>query len=303
LNMLLSPTVSNLFRANYSTQVNETSAALNNFGGATPPSPNLLLGTLSPNENEALFSTFGDVVQYQLGSAGKNRTRQVNITDSLAMGTGVHELKFGGDYRVIFLDEANPRNVVLYLASDIPTFLSTGSVFILAGSATHPSQFRVQSSSLYAEDTWRARPRLTLTYGLRWELSPAPSARGETTLAAWQKVNDPANITLAPPGTELWSATYGNFAPRLGIAYSLTPNGDFVVRGGGGIFYDLGVGSSAALASFFPNTALAFKLSVPVPLADISPFLPSSFSRQPPFNRPTGFDPNLVLPSRLLKNG
>ncbi len=294
--MLLTQSISNILRANYSTQVNKQSATLDTFGGGVPPSPSLLLGTLSPKENEALFGTFGDVAQYQVGGLGKNQTRQVNVTDSWDIAAGSHQLKFGGDYRVIFLDEANPRNLVDYLATDIPTFLSTGSVFILAGSATHPSQFLVQSLSLYAQDTWKVRPRLTLTYGLRWELNPAPSARGNTTLAAWQNVNDPANIALAPQGTALWSTTYGNVAPRFGIAYSLTPNGDLVVRGGGGIFYDLGVGSSAVLASFFPNTALAVKFQVPVPVADISPFLPSTFSRQPPFNFPTGFDPNLVLP-------
>ena len=296
LNMLMSPSISNILRANYSTQVNKSSATLDTFGGAVPLSPSLLLGTLSASENEGFFGTFGDVASYQVGYLGKNKTRQLNVTDSLAITASLHQLKFGGDYRVIFLDEANHRNFVDYLASDVPTFLSTGSVFGLADLASHPSQFLVYSLSLYAQDTWKVRPRLTLTYGLRWELSPAPSARGNTTLSAWQNVNDPSNIALAPSGRALWSTTYGNVAPRFGVAYSITPNGDFVIRAGGGIFYDLGVGESAFLASVFPNTAVAFTLSVPVPVADISPFLASTFSRQPPYSFPVGFNPNLVLP-------
>jgi hypothetical protein len=294
LNMALSPSASNAFRANYSTQLNRSSSTLNSFGGAVPINPSSLLGSLPASENSGYFQTF-DVVSYSVGSAGKNQTYQANFTDSLAIALGLHQLKFGGDYRAIFLNENAGKNNLFYLANDIPTFLSTGSV-IVEDLAYHPSQFLLQSSSLYAQDIWKTTPRLTFTYGLRWELSPAPAARGKTTLAAWQNVSDPAKIALAPLGTPVWSTTYGNFAPRLGFAYSLTPSGDFVLRAGAGLFYDLGVGESANLAFGFPNTAVSVFPSVSFPIADVSPFLATNFSRQPPYPTLFAFSPNLVLP-------
>jgi len=148
---------------------------------------------------------------------------------------------------------------------------------------------------LYAQDTWKITPRFTLTYGLRWELDPAPSPRGSTTVAAWQNVNDPALITLAAPGTSVWNTSYNNFAPRIGIVYSPTRKGDFVIRAGGGVFYDLGVGSAADLGSFFPNAATAFFPQVFLPLGNINPYLPA-ISDKPPFPFVEGFDPNLKRP-------
>jgi carboxypeptidase family protein/TonB-dependent receptor-like protein len=294
VNMLLSSRVSNIVRGNYSAQLNKLAATLDTFGGAVPLSLSLLLGTLSPAQNAAYFQTF-DVASYNVGYLGQNRTQQVNLVDDLAVTLGSHLLKVGGDYRSIFLDEAPSQNEFFYTAPTVSAFLSSGSVS-LSAQGLHASQFLAQSFSLYAQDTWKATPRLTLTYGLRWELAPAPAGRGKTTLAAWQNVNDPANTALAPAGTSLWATTYGNFAPRLGIAYSLTPNGDFVVRAGAGIFYDLGVGESANLAFNFPNFASTSTPTVTLPIADISPFVPTNFSRQPPYGFSVGFDPHLELP-------
>ena len=69
-----------------------------------------------------------------------------------------------------------------------------------------------------------------------------------------------------------------------------------MLRGGAGIFYDLGVGSSATLGAEFPNSASSFTPAVSLPVAQLSPYLPS-VSLQPPY--PDGiyaFDPNLKLP-------
>jgi len=131
---------------------------------------------------------------------------------------------------------------------------------------------------------------------VRWELSPAPSPREGSKLAAWENVNSPAKLALAPFGTPLWSTTYTNFAPRVGLAYDLTEKGDFVVRGAWGMFYDLASDSVASLGQGFASQASKTVLFVPVPLSDASPFIPS-ISLQPPFpNKTVGFAPDLKLP-------
>jgi hypothetical protein len=297
LNMLLSSRLSNTLRGNYSTQNSNSFYTLDSFGGAVPVNSSLLLGSLAPASNLGSFQTF-QTFAYSIGPQARNRTRQFNLVDDLAVTFGTHQVKLGGDYRAIFLD-ANPyQNQAIYVAPSVQGFVSPGpgqgQVFLLAFSFA-PTQFLAQSLSFFAQDTWKVRRRLTLTYGLRWELSPPPSARGTTTLASWMNVNDPANITLAPPGTPLWNTTHGNFAPRLGVAYRLTESGNFVLRVGGGVFYDLGLGESANLGGSFPNSASRFSFGVTAPVSDLTPFLPT-LSTQPPFPTVNAFSPNLTLP-------
>ena len=95
--------------------------------------------------------------------------------------------------------------------------------------------------SLWAEDTWRASARLTVTAGLRWEFNPAP-------VASVYFLN-PATNTFFTENQPLWPTSYRNFAPRLGLAWRLTKDGRTVLRAGGGLYYD----SSMSIATDFLN--------------------------------------------------
>jgi hypothetical protein len=294
-NMLLSPRYSNTIRGNYSTQRSGQSAILDSFGGATPLNPSLLLGSLSSNQNDAIFYGL-DTSDLFLGNSGTSRTRQANLVDDLAISIGSHQLKFGGDYRAIFLNVNSPSNYLLYEVPSTQNFISTGEVPYLVPYTYLPAQFLTNAFSLYGQDTWKLTSRLSLMYGLRWELDPAPSARGKTKLSAWENVNVPVSVNLAPPGTPLWATTYRNFAPRFGVAYSLTPKGDFVLRTGAGIFCDTGVGNSANLAFSFPNNASGFFQNVPVPISDIAVYSPTISLLAPYSGSFLGTSPNLQLP-------
>jgi len=294
LNATFGSGLANSLRGNYSRQSSSLLFSLDSFDGAIPLNSNLLLGPLPDKDNSALFSTF-DTVSYSTGPNARNRASQMEIADDLDVTKGAHHMKFGIDYRGIFLDTDPRQHLVEFLGTSVQDLVTTGTGLLITASSAS-SELLVQSYSLYAQDTWKATPRLTLTYGFRWELNPAPGARGSTDLASWKNVDDPANLALAPLRTPIWNTTYGNIAPRFGFAYSLTEKQDFVVRGGGGIFYDLGVGSAANLASDFPNFSTGFFSGVALPIGDPSPFLPA-LSRQPPFPFVVeGFAPDLRLP-------
>jgi len=291
--MLLSSQISNSLRGNYSMQHSGVGFATDSFGGGLPLDPRLLVRPLSTADNLAAFLTF-DTSSYFQGRNAMNASTQLNFVDDLSVTLGAHQLKFGADYRDIYLDQNANQHQVVALATTVNDFLSTGQGF-LATATVNSSQWVTRSLSVYGQDTWKATPRLTLTYGLRWELNPAPSARGSSKAASWTHVNDPAAITLAPFGTPLWHTTYFNLAPRVGLAYKLTESGNLVLRIGAGLFYDLGVGSSTNLTSSFPNSTSAFSVGVSLPITDVTPYLPV-ISTQPPYPNVNAFSPDLRVP-------
>jgi hypothetical protein len=157
----------------------------------------------------------------------------------------------------------------------------------------------VDNYSLFAQDAWRARNDLTLTYGLRWDVNPAPVSRTNTPLYAVLGVFDtsvPWSVTTAPGG--LWKTDYANLAPRIGAAYQLTPR--TTLRAGTGLFYDIGAPSALAsqVAVNFPMSRSALRLTNAVySLADPTPFMPPSVSLTPvTAANVAAFDPNLRTP-------
>ena len=292
----LNSRVSDNLRGNYSAQSSSFASNLDSFGGAVPPSVSVLApGLASPGSALLAFQTF-DTGFYETGRVANNQTTQLNFADDLSVSRGVHQLKFGVDYRAIFLDLRPYQSVLLYEVDSVSDLLSTGQALAVSGSTTKTTSFLSQSASLFGQDTWKVTPRLTLTYGLRWEWSPAPSSRGNTTLASWTNVGSPAQLALAPPGTPLWKTSYTSFAPRIGVAYRLTEKGDLVFRAGSGVFYDLGSDAVGYLGYYFPNYATLYTFNVSLPLSNSAPYLPS-LSLQPPYPDGTiGFAPDLKMP-------
>jgi carboxypeptidase family protein/TonB-dependent receptor-like protein len=289
------PRVFNTLRGNYSQQTASLVSVVDSFGGAIPPDLSVLApGLANPGSASLNFITF-DTSFYSTGPDARNRSRQLNFADDLGITLGSHQIKFGADYRQISVNLHPFGSLVEYIVNDVQDFLANGQALLFT-STNRVSNFRTRATSLYAQDTWKVGPRFTLTYGVRWELNPAPTGTDGTLLAAWRNVSDPANLTLAPFGSSLWNTSYGNFAPRVGIAYSLTPKGDFVFRAGWGIFYDLGTDAVGFLGSAYPNVAANCCASVTVPLSDANPFLPTA-SLEPPFpDGAQGFSSNLKLP-------
>jgi hypothetical protein len=149
------------------------------------------------------------------------------------------------------------------------------------------------------QDNWKVTPRLLLTYGSRWELNPAPSeSRGKDPFAV-TSLDNLAALAVAPVGTPIFKTRYNNFAPRVGVAYQLSQEKgrELVLRGGFGVFYDLGIGTIAsAFGSSFPYSRQKQVNNVIFPLDPVAA-APPVFNPSPPFSTLNGVvDPNFELP-------
>jgi hypothetical protein len=173
---------------------------------------------------------------------------------------------------------------------------SASQLGILANRDAEP---RFVNFSAFAQDTWRISPRLTLTYGLRWEVNPAPRGADGADAYTALGIDNPATITLAPQGTPLYNTRYLNFAPRFGVAYMLQQGSgrETVLRGGVGIFYDMGNAQSTlgfTLPPFSSGFLLPPPMNVPFPISEAAA-QPPAFPN-PPFSVVAAFDPDLRLP-------
>src|SRR5262249_39221366 len=157
--------------------------------------------------------------------------------------------------------------------------------------------------SAYAQDVWKLSPRVTLTYGLRWEFNPPPKGRDGQPLYTLRGLDDPQRLALAPAASPYYRATYDNFAPRVGIAYQLSDHQGWerVVRGGFGVFYDMGFGSLANGSVSFPYLRRKTLSNVSYPLHSYLAE-PLPFSPNPPVGRIQTSDARLRLPYTLQWN-
>jgi hypothetical protein len=301
--------ISNEVRVNYSNDRVSSNFALDHFGGAVPLPDSLLFPPEVSSANgffEFIILNTGELTQ---GKFGIDEQRQVNLVDNLSVTTGAHQLKFGVDYRWL-----SPFSSPLsYGQFAIFSDLSTNPGGALSGSApgatsTMPSDagsLAIQSNALlaqnfsfYGQDTWKIKPRLTVTYGLRWDINPPLKgknlANDPFTVVG---LNDLATISLAPQGTPLYQTTYGNVAPRVGLAYQLSdrPKWGSVLRAGFGIFYDLGYGSLGGVSSYFPSEVIKDLGPAPFPLSP-NDAAPPAFSANPPVSTILVADPHLKLP-------
>jgi hypothetical protein len=296
----ITPTINNDFRANYSRTRAATSFAVDDFGGATPPSPSMLFPSFaSPQDSFYQFVLIGGTGSiYIVGKNADNSQRQINLVDNLSIVASDHQLKFGVDYRRLspVFDPARYSLAPIFLG--VPAALTGRASFVSISASAGPRSPLFKNFSAYGQDTWKASPRLTFTYGLRWEVNPPPSEKNGEDPFAVDQVDNPALLALAPRGTSLWQTTYDNFAPRVGFAYQLSQRqgGESVLRGGFGIFFDLGTGTSAtAFANGFPYVTSKLLFGVPYPL-DAAQASPPRFSLDPPVLSIAVFDPKLKLP-------
>lgn len=213
---------------------------------------------------------------------GNSYNYQNNVTDTLSWTRGNHGLKFGGDYRQLNPEwnqasfnwnntfaanatvQGSPANVcpTNTLPANSPAGGGNTVPGFICGQATlsnlqhnYAQAFVFHQYSFFGQDTWRISPKLTVTYGARWEINPAFGfTNGHAGFSVNQStfnLNNFSTLALNPFGTAAYPTTWGHVSPRIGLAYEFSdsPSWGNVIRAGYGIFYDTGAQTGTLLAT------------------------------------------------------
>lgn len=267
------------FRFNYSHTSGESGFVLDNFGGAVPFTT-LPLPTPFDKANGAFAALFEGVKLSVLavGPGFDTVQQQYNVIDNVSFQKGSHTIKFGFDYRRLSPTFSQPQyNQLVFFLSMASA--EQGQLFLSRVSSFAPGTLLFRNISAFTQDTWRVAPKLTASYGLRWDTDLPPetvSGPKFPSLTGFSSLSDLSGITFAPTGTPAFRTSYRNFAPRVGLAYQLSQQKDFetVLRGGFGVFYDLATSETGNIvfAAGYPFSAQTpfsrggtFPLSTPPP--------------------------------------
>ena len=239
LNSFLSPTLINELRAQYS---HENRPRLAN--------------ELSPLMQNG-FGTFGTVSFLPTTESDY----RLQFADNMTVLSGAHSLKFGVDYNKTKASQlfAQGQTGIFSFsgeaggtASSVNTILQVLSVGS-AGGTDPANRFDATSvryarqignglltlqsteAAFFAQDSWRVRPNLTLSFGLRYELQIMP--KPDTSNAALTAIVQNAVLPLGRVDPSILEDQKNQWAPRAGFAWDPWKDGKGVIRGYSGIYY------------------------------------------------------------------
>lgn len=142
------------------------------------------------------------------------------------------------------------------------TYDNKGNALPLGGGG--PRAYRFYQTEAYAGDTWKATPKLTLSYGLRYQIYSVPyEVHGDESVPTpinidtfindrleYDKTGNASNSNNGLPfytytlggkanhGPDMYKMPWKDFAPRVAFSYSPYSSGKTVINGSAGIVYD-----------------------------------------------------------------
>ena len=280
------------------------------------------MGAVDPSQEGVPLMAFNQYVFGASAGAQFQTNNTFQFLDNVSKVFGLHSLKFGADLHYDMVENLYPAGIgngfFCFNGSetgfDFADYL-LGAPSCFAQAAQSRLDGRSKYVGLYAQDSWRARPTLTLNYGLRWELNtPWYDAQNKLTTIIpneQSKVFPNAPLGLVAPGdagvpSTMSPVQHAHFAPRVGLVYA--PNlsegplakllggpGKFSIRTGYGIFYQ----SFAGVETFSASGAAPYGISwgSPVPSLLNSPFIDRGTGNFEGVKFPFSFPPTNASPS------
>jgi outer membrane receptor protein involved in Fe transport len=219
------------------------------------------------------FTSFGCTALVSNGQWRKTGT--ASYSDNISWVHGAHTFKFGGDFRNI--GEQGPDSFFSRRQVGLATNLNFGIQFVqapvdLSGQTslqdaaaayyglvwndfnaeffnknqvrqgTDNKHFRQHEYDFFGQDSWKVRPNITLTLGLRYQLDGVPYEEGAnfSNLLVDPASAPPLTMSIVGPGTgkSIYKQQYNNVEPRVGFSWDPWKDGKTAVRGAYGIFHD-----------------------------------------------------------------
>lgn len=165
------------------------------------------------------------------------------LIDNFSWKLNKHEVKFGFEFHRTTIEQ--------YIGKYFRGRLSFGSLAdFLSGTVDGGFQYAGDSTrhtfenslGLYAQDSFRISPRLTLNYGLRWDYFGVVGEQNNLLSNITSLDAAAGTFTLTQVGqsglSSLYQPDHKDFAPRVSLAWDVTGKSRTVVRAGFGFFFD-----------------------------------------------------------------
>ena len=235
-----------------------------------------LLRVADPCDYLLRFSIAG-VGQVVSGKEARQKQTQWQAAPVVVLSHGSHEIRLGAAYLELVPSRRDSGPSLGVIADSLLDGVNAANLWT---SVAEPETIHsvLKEDSVFAQDAWRIHPRLTLSFGLRWEFTPPPDLTAN--ILPFSETGSPAYVFSGQKA--IWQQTYTDLAPRFGLAYRPFANGHTVLRAGWGIYYD----SSLSIATDLVNGG---PFSLPQYTSAQYGFFPLTLSY--------GFVPNLRLPS------
>ncbi|HEX8773956.1 MAG TPA: TonB-dependent receptor [Pyrinomonadaceae bacterium] len=218
----------------------------------------------------------------------------VYIQDNRAFGAFANSVETLGTNATQGLDNFLLGQLFTFQAAIDPQGKFPGqSVTLPVSQPSFQRSNRYKEFALYANDSWRVTPRLTLNFGLRYEYF-GPQKNKDPLLDAnlyfeggnfMDRIGNPTELAAAirnsqvmpspnSPTGALWKSDWNNFAPRIGFAWDVFGDGKMSVRGGYGMAYERNFGNvTFNVIQNPPNYAvIALEAGTDIPQAQLPVF-------------------------------